>query len=66
MGNESVWDQLEELAMKGDQPPSNFRRLQTEVASQNSYFSGMWHQEQRKKHQEGYTEVISLQHSRRR
>lgn len=62
---ESVWEQLEELAMKGDRVPLNFQRLQAEMASRSWYFSGTWHQEQRKKHQEGCTEVISLQHLRR-
>lgn len=66
MGTESVWDQLEEPAMKADQTPLDFQRLQAEMASKNWYFSAAWHQEQRKKHQEGCTEVISLQHLRRR
>lgn len=50
VGTEPVWDQLEEPAMKGDQAPLNFQRLQAEMASKNWYFSGTWHQEQRKEH----------------
>lgn len=59
--SESVWDQLEAPATKADQTPLDFQRLQAERASMSWYFSATWHQEQRKKHWEDYTEVSSLQ-----
>lgn len=36
--------------MNSDQAPVDFQRLQVEMVTGNWYFSGTWHQKQRKQH----------------